>query len=151
MEEFRVEESLGFLISKTNQLMRNYFNKMIKANGLDATVEQWATLTVVYRFPGISQSDIAQRSRKDKTNVTRMLDLLEKKGYVGRQDDKHDRRMYNIHLTASGEDIVHRVFAVAEEVNRVSCESFEPEEVELLKSMLARLYHNVENAIQKTE
>lgn len=75
---FNINESLGFLISITNASIRTFFNRAIKKNGIEATAEQWGILNIVKESPGIIQNDIAGKSMKDKTNVTRILDLLEK-------------------------------------------------------------------------
>ena len=48
MKEFNIENSLGFIVAKTNHYMKTYFTKLIKDNGLDITTEQWAILNSVY-------------------------------------------------------------------------------------------------------
>ncbi len=150
MEEFKAEDTLGFLLSKAHQFMKSYFSNLIKTKNLDITVEQWGLLTILDSFPGISQTDIAGLTQTDKTNITRMLDLLEKKEYIERRKDENDRRLYRIHLTPAGAAILKTVIPIAQAVNQISCADFEPREIEILKEMLRRVRTNVEQTMRAT-
>lgn len=44
----------------------------------------------------------------DKTNITGLVDRLEKRGLVIRQPDAQDRRMTRVHLTPEGEELTKR-------------------------------------------
>ena len=144
----RIQEPLGSLLSKTHTLMKNYFNQMIRAHNIDATVDQWVLLTVVHRTPGISQVEISRTSQKDTTNVSRTLDLLAGKGYIKRRADEQDRRAYRVYLTPAGEETLRRVFPIMEAVNEASCEGLEAEQVDMLKAMLSHVRGNVEKKIK---
>ena len=48
----------------------------------------------LYGREGIHQSELSDRTGKDRHNITRILNLLEKKGYIHRIPDEHDRRRY---------------------------------------------------------
>ena len=148
METRPAGEPLGSLISKAHLSMRNYFNRLIRQARVDITADQWGLLTAVHHAPGISQSDLAQRSRKDKTGVTRMLDLLEKRGYLVREDDETDRRAHRIRVTPEGESVLKQVAPLAAEVNRVSCTGLDTGQVEALKEMLAQIRDNIDNMMQ---
>jgi len=118
MKEFNIENSLGFIVAKTNHYMKTYFTKLIKDNGLDITTEQWAILNAVYHNPGVSQTDLARACLKDKTNVTRILDLLVKKGYAVRNIDLNDRRVYSITLTELGESVLRKLINISDNANK---------------------------------
>lgn len=117
MKDFEIDNSLGFIVAKTNHYMKTYFSKLIKDNELNITTEQWAILNAVYHNPGASQTDLARSCIKDKTNVTRILDLLVKKGYVVRNIDLNDRRIYSIILTEVGEGILEQLINISDNAN----------------------------------
>ena len=146
MKPRAANEPLGSLISKAHLSMKNYFNHLIRQQRIEITADQWGLLTVVHHAPGISQSDLARRSRKDKTGVTRMLDLLEKRGYLFREDDENDRRAYRIHVTPAGEQVLKQVAPLAAEVNRVSCAGLDADQAEALKDMLYQIRDNIDRA-----
>lgn len=91
---------------------------MIKDNDLNITTEQWAILNAVYHNPGASQTDLARACIKDKTNVTRILDLLVKKGHVVRNIDLNDRRIYSITLTELGESVLEQLINISDKANK---------------------------------
>ena len=47
----------------------------------------------------MSQLDIADQMQKDKNSITKLLDAIEKKGFVVRQQNPNDRRSNTIILT----------------------------------------------------
>lgn len=83
----------------------------------DITFEQWTVLSVLYNQPGLIQSEIATITSKDKTNITRILDVLQKKGYLERTIAVHDRRSYAIYLTTEGNTLVKELIPHIAAVN----------------------------------
>jgi len=93
---------IGYLITKTALKLKNRLNTLLRENGFDITADQFEVLGILIENEGISQSELAYMSSKDKTNITRILDLLEKKNLIVRKKDERDRRAYNIYLTEKG-------------------------------------------------
>jgi DNA-binding MarR family transcriptional regulator len=143
MNNFKINDSLGYLIGLTNSLMRYQFNKMIKENGFNTSVEQWGILNIVHAFPGITQSEIALKGRKDKTNITRMLDLLEKNGNIERKSSKRDRRQYNIYITDNGIKLLNDIIPISDEVNQQGTKGINKEELVKITSVLKKIQTNL--------
>ena len=143
MDNFKINDSLGYLIGQTNSLMRYQFNKMIKEKAFNTSVEQWGILNIVNTFPGITQSKIALKGRKDKTNITRMLDLLEKNGNIERKPSKRDRRQYNIYITDNGIKLLNDIIPISDEVNQQGTKDINKEELEKLTSLLKKIQNNL--------
>ncbi len=143
MNDFNINDSLGYLIGQTNSLLRHQFNKMIKEKGFNTTVEQWGILNIVNVFPGITQSEIALKGRKDKTNITRMLDLLEKGGNVKRKSSEKDRRKYNIYITDNGKKLLNDIIPISVEVNKQGVKGINDEELEKVTSLLKIIQTNL--------
>ncbi len=142
IRKFNFNKSLGFLLSKTNASMRTYFNKAIKENSIDATAEQWGLLNIIQEFPGIIQSDIAEKSMKDRTNITRMLDLLEKNRLIERKSDRDDRRLYRIYITDKGETLLNSLIPVAMSVNEKASKRLSKNELKIFIEILNKIYNN---------
>lgn len=140
---FDLAESLGFLVSGANASMRAGFNRAIGEAGIAATAEQWGVLNIVRSSPGIIQSVLAERSMKDRTNVTRMLDLLEKNGHIERRSDADDRRSYRIYITAAGVSLLDRLRPLAVAVNKKATRGFTGEESRLLTGLLKKIHANM--------
>lgn len=59
---------------------------------------------------GISQIDIGRRLIVTASNMTRLLDKLEKEGYIERLTRKGDRRVNLIKISEKGSDILDKVW-----------------------------------------
>ena len=70
---------------------------------LGATGAQYNVLNILMSHPaGMSQRELGDLLVVDRSNVTGLLDRLEKNGLVRRQDDPDDRRVYQILITPAG-------------------------------------------------
>jgi DNA-binding MarR family transcriptional regulator len=128
------EYSLGYAIGKTNWYMKTLLNKLLREEKCGVTNEQWFVLKVIDENPGSSQTEIARRSQKDKTNITRILDLLEKSAYIERRRDDRDRRMYRIHPTPEGKKVLAAVIPVTQKTDEICTQPFNKKQItEIIK------------------
>ena len=95
-------KNFGAYMDKTLKIIKLNYLKAFKALNLDFTAEQWVILDMLYQKDGISQADLANASSKDAPTVSRIIDLLEKKGLVKRERFEHDRRRYKVFLSEKG-------------------------------------------------
>jgi DNA-binding MarR family transcriptional regulator len=63
---------------------------------------RFATLTLIGRNPGISQTELSHANGRDKSSLTPVVEDLVRRGLVERQRLRHDRRAYRLNLTAAG-------------------------------------------------
>lgn len=129
-------DSLGNLLSKNYWYIKTYLNILIKESGLDVTTEQWSVMVCIYSTPGITQTDIANIVFKDKSNVTRILDILEKNGHIERRKNPSDRRSYTIYLTEKGEETIKKLFPLVKKANEMSTKNLSKEELDTLIKQL---------------
>jgi len=94
-EEFRL--CLGLQLKLTTNIMQQEHNKYLKPHGISN--EQGLLLKYVYEMPGVTQTQIAEDLKKDKTTITRIIDTLVKKGDLERRVSDEDRRSFHIYAT----------------------------------------------------
>ena len=143
MAKFNINSSLGFRVSTTKSLMQNCFNSELRRNNIGATAEQWGLLNTIMANPGLTQSAIAELSLKDKTNITRMLDVLERNGFIERKNDDTDRRTYRIYITPAGEALIKKIVPVAQKVNRISSAGITEKEMEVFFNVISKINNNL--------
>jgi DNA-binding MarR family transcriptional regulator len=90
---------------------------------LGLTAAQYNVLNVLAgRTDGLSQRELSEHLVVDRSNVTGLLDRLEKTGWVRRTDHPADRRIYQVVLTPAGRRqwarVAPRYAAAAAEVTR---------------------------------
>jgi MarR family transcriptional regulator, transcriptional regulator for hemolysin len=115
------DQTIGFLISDAARMMRTVFDRRVRKLGL--TRAQWLVLARLHRRPGASQSELAEMMEVEKASAGRMVDRLERKGWVVRRADPEDRRINRLYLTSDAEKISKRLWAIAEQtVNDAVCD-----------------------------
>jgi DNA-binding MarR family transcriptional regulator len=76
-------------------------HRLFRPHGL--TGAQYNLLNVVALSPdGLSQRELSDQLVVDRSNVTGLLDRMEKAGWVKRMDHPSDRRVYRVVLTPAG-------------------------------------------------
>lgn len=63
---------------------------------------RFATLTLIGRNPGISQTELSLASGRDKSSLTPVVEDLVRRGQVERKRMESDRRTYRLNLTVAG-------------------------------------------------
>jgi DNA-binding MarR family transcriptional regulator len=138
---YAVEKSIGFIIYRTALAMRAALQRTLKERGLDITPEQYGILHVLREEEGLSQKEIGNILFKDKPNVSRMLDALERKRLIFRQPT--DRRRYSIFLTEEGKKLIEESLPIGQQLVEKAINGLLAREIESLESMLHKIYGNV--------
>ena len=137
------QNSLGFIIYRTALALKAALQRFFKENGFAITAEQWAIVRHLWEEDGLSQRELAEKTSKDKPNITRMIDALEQKRLVFRQPDPRDRRKYCIYLTKEGKSLQERLLPLAQTLRERVTQNLTPQEIDLLKGTLDKIYQNI--------
>ncbi|PIU52365.1 MAG: MarR family transcriptional regulator [Deltaproteobacteria bacterium CG07_land_8_20_14_0_80_60_11] len=140
-EQYSIEKSIGFIIYRSALKMKSTLQRILKDRGFDITPEQWGILRVLREEEGISQKEIGDRLFKDKPNVTRMLDVLERKGLIFRQPT--DRRRYSIFLTKEGKKLQEELLPIVLQVQETATNSLTKSDLATLQNLLNIIYGNL--------
>ncbi len=137
-------DSLGYIIHRLDTLLAAALERAFQAQGFNVTSEQWGVLSKLWEQEGMHQTELSQMVNKDKHNVTRILNLLERNGLVRRVRDAKDNRLRKIHLTEKGRDLKGKLPPVAMEVLRLSVKGLSHEDFENLWGILGVMVKNLE-------
>jgi len=99
-------KNFGAYLDRTLRQVRLDMGRRLKDLKLDITPEQWMILSSLYDNNGQSQSELGDNSFKNAPTVSRIIDLLCKKGLTQRKPHAGDRRRHTIFLTPAGKKIV---------------------------------------------
>jgi DNA-binding MarR family transcriptional regulator len=95
-----LEQWVGFNLRMAQEAAFQAFSHLSRAVG--EKPGRFATLTLIGRNGGISQTELSLASGRDKSSVTPVVEDLVQRGLVKRMRLREDRRAYRLHLTASG-------------------------------------------------
>ncbi|BBC79779.1 MarR family transcriptional regulator [Acetobacter orientalis] len=118
LDESRFHDmALTFRIMRLAAIWRTRLERALRPHGM--TVALMRPMAYLMMMPdGATQRDLAIAMDTDCSALVRVLDLLEKEGFVARQPDVQDRRAKHIMLTPSGQQrcaLFHQVAAQVEQ------------------------------------
>ena len=105
----------------------------------DLTWSQFAVLEALYHLGPMTQGEVSAKVLKSGSNITTVIDNLERDGLVRRERDAKDRRVIHVHLTDQGNTKIEAVLpghvaALVEEFDILS-----PQEQETLGELCKKL------------
>ena len=100
-------EDLGALLSQLLGVVVERETPILGAHGV--TMWEYVILSRLLAEPGLTQKELARRSRRDPTRLIGHLDMLGDRGLVAREVDEADRRRRTVRLTDAGTDLVRAV------------------------------------------
>jgi MarR family 2-MHQ and catechol resistance regulon transcriptional repressor len=105
----------------------------------ELTISQFGTLEALYHLGPLCQNELGSKILKSNSNMTTVIDNLEKRGLVRRERDTNDRRMIIIYLTDDGKKLITSVFPKHVENMVQIFSSLSKEEQETLGGLLRKL------------
>ncbi len=93
---------------------------------------------------GIHQSLLADRTTKNRHNVSRMLTVLEKQGLLKRRLDPEDARLQRIYLTKKGAMLQDVLVPIVDKVMENIFKGMKKPELENLKQAMDQLSINLD-------
>ena len=145
MSKIQTKEHLGIIVSHTRRLLSQNIQNELNCFEPRITVEQWHLLIELLLEDDISQTELGERTFKDKPTTTRILKLLMDQGLIQRQSDPVDRRAYRIFLTEEGRSLAQDSIEVVKKVIRKAQTGLSFQEISELKRMLGIVNKNLSN------
>jgi DNA-binding MarR family transcriptional regulator len=134
----------SFLLDRTARRVKQYAQQKFKQNEFDVTVDQWLILKNLSENSSLSQTELAQLVFKDHPTLTRIIDILCKKGYVNRLPHPMDRRSFQLLLTDSGKSKVGELKPQISEIRQKAWKNLGERDFNEFKRILDTIYKNLE-------
>lgn len=139
----------SFLLDRTARKVKQYAQHQFKSGEFDVTVDQWLVLKNLSENELLSQTELANLVFKDHPTLTRIIDLLCKKGYVERVPHPQDRRSFQLNLTDTGLEKVSELKPKILEIREKAWENLTPQDFEEFKRILDTIYQNLDGQSQE--
>ncbi|WP_295620976.1 MarR family transcriptional regulator [uncultured Intestinimonas sp.] len=135
-----MEDSLHILLYRAFHAQRNLLRPSLVELGLGSG--QPKLLAYLAAHGPCCQKELADYFDVDPANVSRMMESLERGGFVTRQADQQNRRRDLAEITDRGRQAGARWRSRYREVEERMLRDFSPEERERFKAYLVRAYRN---------
>ena len=129
------------LLARTAHAQQNFLRPYLKELGLSPG--QPKVLRELGASGSRSQRDLAVCCEVDPSAISRMLDSMERGGFLLRKPDPNDRRSDLVELTEKGEAALEKWEEQCMVIERQMLDGFLPEEKAQLMNFLERAYQNV--------
>ena len=143
-----VEVFLALL--RSVRVHRTAVQRQLEAMGLEVpmTGARYTLLMTLYfsRQNLLAQNEISKELNVSRTNITNLIDGLERDGLVERLANPSDRRVSYARLTDAGHDLCMHLMTPMTSLMQSATRGFTPEERELLKGLLYRVQRNIVSA-----
>jgi len=140
-----LDESLGFRLGMTYRKASQILTQRFKP--YDMTPEQYTLLVRLVEEDGINQKELAQRTARDQPTLTRILDVLERKGLVRKETDPSDRRAFLLYITDEGRKKAEELIPIEKAYDKELFAGMTPEQITQFRQSLELLYKNAEGLI----
>ena len=143
-QTYRSRDSVGYLVRRLYTLLLARFEGALAQ--ADFTLTQWIVL--IQLRDGISRtaSDLASDLDHDSGALTRVLDQLERRGFLSRRRSSQDRRIVELELTPSGRGIAEKLLPLVVEQTNVALAPLSKSEFAQLHDYLVRLLEHAQAA-----
>ena len=143
MKQTTIKESLGYLLAQACKTHRGKANEKLAEIGLYTGQE--IILTLLKEEDNIPQNTLVRQIGVQPATMTKVLQRLEKGGYVKKERDKDDKRITKISLTSKGNEIQNSILKVWGNLEKITFETFSEEEKIIFKRLLLQIVQNLEN------
>ncbi len=128
------------LLYRAFHAQRNYLRPFLDEIGLGSG--QPKLISYLAKHGPCHQRQLADYFEVDPAAVCRMLDSLEKGGFIIRQVDQNNRRAGLVQLTDKGKKVNESWQNHCKDMEGVLLDGFSPSEREQFAQYLSRAYHN---------
>lgn len=140
----------SYLLDRTARKVKQYAQRRFNAENYDITVDQWLILKNLSRENDLNQSQLAEITEKDHPTLTRIIDLLCRKGLTERKMHPSDRRSFIIHLTDFGKSRVEEWSPKMSEIRMKAWENLTEDDYLHLKRILDTIYYNLDDETESS-
>ena len=138
-----LDDYLPYLLNRGGAKIADAFGKVTRQHGI--SLQMWRVLAALNQQDGQSVGSLAATTSIETSTLSRLLDQMQKKRLLLRQRDSDDQRSVSIHRTQTAAAITEKLIPVALAYESKALIGFARGEEKALKSMLRRLYQNLDS------
>lgn len=142
--QFELEQFLPYRLSVLTNTVSQGIARSYRERH-DIGVTEWRILAVLGRFPGLTASEVTERTAMDKVAISRGVKALAAKGLLERRTDAGDRRRQRLLITAGkGRQVLSEIIPMARQYERLLLQTLSGQELAALTATLLKLQQQAE-------
>ncbi len=145
-ESLDAQCSVGFLIKRCGVLMTQIAEDRFESQPISFT--QWIVLIRLTALTHASPTELSLHLGHDMGALTRVVDELEREGFVRRERSQHDRRAVQIEITPEGRRLALATKSVITDLLNELVAPYSKTETDALVSMLQKLMLHMQEIVR---
>lgn len=142
--KFRLEDYIPYRLSLLSNTVSQGIAHRYQQDH-DVSVTEWRVIVVLGRFPGLTASEVVDRTAMDKVTISRAVHSLIEKGFLQRQKDRSDRRRKRLYLTRGrGKRVLESIVPLASAYETELLDALSDRERDNLLILLEKLQRGAE-------
>lgn len=138
-------DSVGFRIAQVGMRHRILAQRLLSQIGVHPGQE--FLLEQLWRHDGLAQTEIAARAGVEAPTISRMVQRLERAGFVERRPDAVDGRIQRVWLTEAGRAARPKVHRAWDELETTALAGLDHADCETLSGLLDHVRCNLQRAL----
>ena len=140
----KLNDCIYFLTTRLSRELRKQFDEYL--SDINLTASGWCVLMVIIENKeSITQREIANILCLETPTVTRILDILQKNGFIERISHPEDRRCFIIKLTKKGKELKEKLYIYGECFMKGVTSCLTDEEIVIFKETLNKIYNKIKS------
>ena len=135
-------ETIFYQIEKAIKYYRLMAQGNLNELGYNITINQIHLLIQIDQNPETSQVELAEQLFKDVASITRMIELLVKRNFIVREENKSDRRKKDLKITSKGKKILDLAIPVIHKNREIAQKDITEKEKDTLSELLNKIILN---------
>ena len=138
-----LSKEIAVELNLTGCKLKQYIAAMLRRQAVPLTPEQFLLIDLLWNHGDMSQQQLADMMQKDKNSVTKLVDAIERKGFVMRRQNINDRRSNTVGLTEKAELLKNEAKTKGISILDAMLEGISEEELRAFLEILHRLNRNM--------
>jgi DNA-binding MarR family transcriptional regulator len=154
--KFDLNDNIGYWLFYAQRCVAYAFADVLRMTCVEqgkvyvVTPPQWGVMAVLHGNEGMTVGTISQKRGVDAPTVTGIIKRLEQNGLIERVNDREDRRVVKVSLTAEGENILRFLTPVVEIFQQRMLQGLSEAEKQTFLENLQRIIVNLTDVAEGT-
>lgn len=144
-----LNKRVGAMLVATGFMSRMMALQVFAERGFEITPEQYLVLSIIMDSGGeLYQRQISEITYKDRPNVTRIINILEKLGLVTRTEDVNKRKIFKVSVTEQGFEMRKKIQPTMYELRAITTKGISEQDLEFTLSVLEQMQDNMKDHVK---
>ncbi len=144
-----LKDRIGSLIYITGTLIRGFSTQTFNEKKFEITPDQYVILSLLIENENIMyQRQLAEIMFKDRANISRIIEIMHKKGFIDKIPDCNGRKIYKLVVTEKGKIARDKILETDIELRKIITKDISEEELALAFHILEKMNMNVKDLVK---